>query len=183
MTTRERSVPFAEYDNTDTHKKKKEWNWEFCGRVIGQLLPTIEEKGFTHFQVHFSLLFLFHYYYCNALFHSARVRRDIKCLLFIQFPLELKETKKRIPSLFLVSGIRKKKNYFNNLFLSSFLYTLGSLPDERIRHNKHTRAIFLDIRIFNLPLPLVCNNLTQRKQNKLKENKEKKSSQCEWIQH
>ena len=78
---------------------------------------------------------------------------------------------------------KKKKNYFNNLFLSSFLYTLGSLPDERIRHNKHTRAIFLDIRIFNLPLPLVCNNLTQRKQNKLKENKEKKSSQCEWIQH
>ena len=123
MTTRERSVPFAEYDNTDTHKNKEEWNWEFCGRVIGQLLPTIEEKGFTHFHIHFSLLFLFHYYYCNALFHSARVRRDIKCLLFIQFPLELKETKKRIPSLFLVSGIRKKKTTSTIFFfLPSFIH-------------------------------------------------------------
>lgn len=78
-----------------------------------------------------------------------------------------------------LSSFSKEEEELQQSFLSSFLHTLGSLPDERIQHNKHTGHISRhphlqsSLSSSSPPPPLVCNNFTQRKQNELKENENK----------
>jgi hypothetical protein len=160
-----------------TQTKKKgggSEDWEFCGRVIGQLLSTIEEEGFTHFHIHSFVLFLLLLlllYHCFISFRQSAEGYKVFTFHTLSNRVERKKRKIRFPTLF---SSFWKKDYFNNLFfLPSFIHLDLNRMNESGTIN--TRAIFPDIRVFNplfLPPPFVCNNFTQlRKQNKLKENK------------